>query len=54
MYAGQYRGLIIAETLKQFISNKFVCEIGCNDGEILYELSKYSKKAIGIEVTKEP
>jgi len=54
MYAGRDRGLIIAETLKEFISNKFVCEIGCNDGEILYELSKYSKKAIGIEVTKEP
>ena len=49
MNNGIERGLAIAEALKKFISNKFVCEIGCDNGDILHGLSKYAKKAIGIE-----
>jgi len=47
---GEERGLAISDRLNKFISNKFVCEIGCADGSVLYEMSKYAKKAIGIEV----
>ena len=54
MNNGIERGLAIAEDLKKFISNKFVCEIGCDNGDVLYGLSKYAKKAIGIEVNQGP
>ena len=50
MEDGTQRGLVISDRLNKFISNKFVCEIGCADGAVLYEMSKYAKKAIGIEV----
>lgn len=39
--------------LKQFKS-KTVLDLGCGDGEDSFEISKYAKKVIGIDIVKNP
>ena len=39
----------IAELVKDVITGKVVCDIGCGQGELLLEFAKYAKEVIGIE-----
>ena len=54
MNYGIERGLVMSKTLKKFFDNKFVCEIGCDNGEVLHGLTTHAKKAIGIEINEGP
>lgn len=41
--------LCIAEALKEIISHKTVCDIGCREGDIMIAFSQYADKVIGID-----
>lgn len=41
--------LAIAELVKDIITDKVVCDIGCGHGELLVEFKKYAKDVIGLE-----
>jgi len=41
--------LKVAETIKDIIRDKIVCDVGCACGDLMFEFSKYCKKVIGIE-----
>jgi predicted TPR repeat methyltransferase len=45
--------LKVAETIKDIIRDKIVCDVGCACGDLMFEFSKYCKKVIGIEYDKE-
>ena len=39
-----------SEHIKEYISDSFVCEIGCDNGYVLKEFSKRAKECLGIEI----
>ena len=41
--------LEIVKLVKDIITDKVVCDIGCGQGELLVEMSKYAKEVVGIE-----
>lgn len=43
----------IAELVKDIITDKVVCDIGCGQGELLLEFKKYAKEVFGIENEEE-
>src|SRR3990167_11161349 len=43
----------IAELVKDIIKDKIVCDIGCGQGELMKEFSKYAKTVFGVENTEE-
>jgi hypothetical protein len=40
---------IISEVIKDLITNKTICDIGCGEGDQLKLFSRYAKQVIGIE-----
>jgi SAM-dependent methyltransferase len=43
----------VAELVKDLITDKVVCDVGCGDGRFLVELKRYAKEVIGIEEVQE-
>lgn len=43
----------IAELIKDVITDRVVCDIGCGGGSFMVALSKYAKEVIGIEENKD-
>lgn len=43
----------IAELVKDIVTDKIVCDIGCGQGELMMEFSKYAKEVFGIENVEE-
>tara|TARA_R100000152_G_C6758421_1_gene182296 strand:+ start:686 stop:1210 length:525 start_codon:yes stop_codon:yes gene_type:complete len=50
-----YRGPVkfIAEAIKDIVSNKVVCDVGCAGGDFLKSIEPYCKKAIGVDIDEE-
>jgi SAM-dependent methyltransferase len=44
---------IVPATIQNIIKDKVVCDVGCAYGDLLVELSKFCKRAIGVENDKE-
>lgn len=40
----------VSEAIKDIISNKVVCDIGCAEGDHMVFMSRYAKKVIGVEI----
>ncbi len=53
MYNGVERAAAITTALSGVLSNKFICEIGCDNGEVLYGFSEIAKQTLGIEINKD-
>lgn len=41
--------MAIVEVLRPYVEGKTYCELGTHDGDIMLEVSKYAKSAVGIE-----
>ena len=48
------RSKAFVEEIKELINGKFVFEVGCYEGDVLYEFSKYASKAVSVEFNEEP
>ena len=48
------RAQAFVEEIKELINGKFVFEVGCHEGDVLYEFSKYASKVVSIELNEEP
>ena len=40
---------IVVEMIKDIIRGKKVCELGCGEGDLLLEMSKYAREVLGVE-----
>lgn len=40
----------VPEGIKGYIADKFVCDIGCAEGDMLYQFSKVANRCVGIEL----
>tara|TARA_R100000005_G_C4921681_1_gene154677 strand:+ start:20 stop:544 length:525 start_codon:yes stop_codon:yes gene_type:complete len=40
----------VAEAIKDIVSNKVVCDVGCGGGDFLKSVEPYCKKAIGVDI----
>lgn len=45
--------LAVADSVKDLITGKTVCDVGCGQGELMEEFAKYAKKVIGMEEVPE-
>jgi len=45
--------LILAEVIQPIIQDKVVCDVGCGQGDLMIEFSKYAKHVIGIDYLDE-
>jgi len=52
--SNKIRAKAFAEELKEYINGKFVFEVGCHEGDVLYEFSKYASKVVSVEFNEEP
>ena len=52
--ANKPRAKAFVEELKEYINGKFVFEVGCHEGDVLYEFSKYASKVVSVEFNEEP
>jgi hypothetical protein len=41
--------IAVVEAIKDIIKGKTICDIGCRNGDMVVEFSKYAKEAFGIE-----
>lgn len=41
--------LILAEVIQPIIQDKIVCDVGCGQGDLMVEFSKYAKHVIGVD-----
>ena len=52
--ANKIRAQAFVEEIKELINGKFVFEVGCHEGDVLYEFSKYASKVVSVEFNEEP
>ena len=43
----------VSEAIKDIISNKLVCELGCGEGDNMALMSRYAKDIVGVELDPE-
>ena len=41
---------VVAQAMRPFVEDRVVCDLGCGGGDLLWLMSRYADRAIGIEV----